>query len=122
MERRSTTPAEWECRAGAIWATEYRMDRKQDGRTIHDHKFRIQRHYMGPDGQWATTTYFRTEDLPKLIVVAIAAYQRAVLREPAFQSTAALNGRNHDRSATYGGKDPDNSQPKTRECTGDETT
>jgi hypothetical protein len=71
---------EKEFRAGAIWAHVYRADKSTAKYPQYD--VRIQRHWNDTrSGKWRTTTYFRPEDLPRLILVASKAYEYIMLHE-----------------------------------------
>ena len=75
--------AERHFRAGAIWATVYSKETTRNGRGFTEHSIRIQRHWKDErTGKWASTTYFRPDDLPKLILVTSKAYEFVTLREP----------------------------------------
>jgi len=55
---------------------------KRNDRAWTEHSIRVLKEYKDDRaGEWRTTTYFRTEDLPKLALVASKAYEFLSLRE-----------------------------------------
>lgn len=71
-----------EFRAGMVHASIWGKPVKRDGRSWTEHSIRVLKEYKDDrTGEWRTTTYFRTEDLPKLALVASKAFEFLNLRE-----------------------------------------
>jgi len=70
-----------EFRAGTIVAAVWETQTTVNGRSVPQHSIRIQKRYKDErTGEWKTTTYFRPDDLPKLILVANKVYEDVMLR------------------------------------------
>lgn len=70
-----------EFRAGTIVAAVWEDETVVSGRGVTQFSIRIQKRYRDErSGQWKTTTYFRPDDLPKLVLVANKVYEEAMLR------------------------------------------
>lgn len=81
MTQQNQTP-ERELRAGTICASIWRKELSHGGRKWQEYSIRVQKRYKDErSGEWKTTTYFRPEDLPKLVLVANKAYEYASLKE-----------------------------------------
>ena len=71
-----------EFRAGTAVAAIWQNKTPADGRPVPQYSVRIQKRYRDDrSGQWKTTTYFRTDELPKLGLVVSRAYEFLTLRE-----------------------------------------
>lgn len=71
-----------EYRAGAVHAAIWGKEVTRNGRKWTEHSVRVQRHYKDErSGDWRTTTYFRPEDLPKLVLAANKAYEHIMLKD-----------------------------------------
>ena len=71
-----------ELRAGTISASVWAKTAVLDGRNVAKHSVRIQKRYRDErTGEWKTTSYFRPEDLPKLVLVASKVFEDLTLRE-----------------------------------------
>ena len=88
---------EKEYRAGAIWAAVYAKEATTAKAKFTQYSVRIQRRWKDErTGQWGSTTYFRPDDLPKLILVAHKAYEYVTIREVDSGPRTLDNGRgNH---------------------------
>ena len=81
MTQSKVPPLEKTFRAGTIWA-HINAEEQIAGTKFRKHSVRIQRHWRDTrEEKWRTTTYFRPEDLPKLILVASKAYEHIMLHE-----------------------------------------
>jgi hypothetical protein len=70
-----------EFKAGTIVAAIWSESVVLDGRTVPQHSIRIQKRYRDEkSGEWKSTTYFRPDDLPKLVLVAGKVYEHLMLR------------------------------------------
>jgi hypothetical protein len=70
-----------EFRAGTIVAAVWETTTTINGRSVPQHSIRIQKRYRDErTGEWKTTTYFRPDDLPKLVLVANKVYEDVMLR------------------------------------------
>lgn len=70
-----------EYRAGTIVAAIWEDHTVINGRSFPQHDIRIQKRYRDErSGQWKTTTYFRPDDLPKLMLIAGKVYEDLMLR------------------------------------------
>jgi hypothetical protein len=70
-----------EFRAGTIVAAVWESTTTINGRSVPQHSIRIQKRYRDEkSGEWKTTTYFRPDDLPKLVLVANKVYEDVMLR------------------------------------------
>lgn len=82
MARIPTSACEKTFRAGTIWAHIETEESTGPGSRTPRRSVRILRHWKDDrDGKWRTTTYFRPDDLPKLILVASKAYEYVMLHE-----------------------------------------
>ena len=80
MSENNTRPQR-EYRAGTITAAVWTTPKVVNGRTINEHSIRIQKRYRDEhSGQWKSTTFFRPDDLPKLMLVASKVYEGVMLR------------------------------------------
>lgn len=80
MPENNTRPQR-EYRAGTIVAAVWTSPKVVNGRTVNEHSIRIQKRYRDErSGQWKSTTYFRPDDLPKLMLVARKVYEDVMLR------------------------------------------
>ena len=71
-----------EFRAGMIHASIWGKTVKRNDRAWTEHSIRVLKEYKDDRaGEWRTTTFFRTEDLPKLALVASKAFEFLSLRE-----------------------------------------
>lgn len=70
-----------EFRAGTIVAAVWEDQAVVNGRSVPQFSIRVQKRYRDErSGQWKTTTYFRADDLPKLVLVANKVYEDVMLR------------------------------------------
>ena len=82
MPQQTAEPPEKEYRVGTICAAIWRKEVAHQGRKLVEHSIRIQKRYKDErSGEWKTTTYFRPDDLPKLMLVASRAYDHVALKE-----------------------------------------
>jgi hypothetical protein len=65
-------------KAGAITATVWKNDVIKDGDNASFNSITIERSYKDKDGNWQTTHSFRTNDLPRLALVAQKAFDYVV--------------------------------------------
>jgi hypothetical protein len=78
-----------EFRAGTIVAAVWEDETVVSGRNVTQFSIRIQKRYRDErSGQWKTTTYFRPDDLPKLVLVANKVYEEVMLRCTAEEASA----------------------------------
>lgn len=70
-------------RAGAITATVWKNDVIKDGDNASFNSITIERSYKDKDGNWQTTHSFRTNDLPRLALVAQKAFDYVVTSQSA---------------------------------------
>lgn len=90
MTQQSQRP-DTEFRAGTISAAIWKKAEFRDGRSVTQHSIRIQKRYKDErTGEWKTTTFFRPDDMPKLVLVANEVYKHTTLREFAESSTAPV--------------------------------
>lgn len=76
-----------EFRAGTIVAAVWEDKTTVNGRSVTQHSIRIQKRYRDERaGQWKTTTYFRPDDLPKLVLVATKVYEDVMLKANEIES------------------------------------
>ena len=79
-----------EFRAGMAHASIWGKTVKRGDRSWTEHSIRVLKEYKDDRaGEWRTTTYFRTEDLPKLALVVSKAYEFLTLREGRGSADAA---------------------------------
>jgi len=77
MENKQTkgnTP-EQKFRAGSITATVWKNEIVKDGENASFNSITLERSYKDKDGNWQTTHSFRTNDLPRLSMVAQKAFE-----------------------------------------------
>ena len=90
-----------EFRAGMIHASIWGKTVKRNDRAWTEHSIRVLKEYKDDrTGEWRTTTYFRTEDMPKLALVANKVYEFLNLREVQRSSTPAAAGESDGQVAT----------------------
>lgn len=65
-------------RAGSITATVWKNDIVKDGNAASFNSITLERSYKDKDGNWQTTHSFRTNDLPRLALVAQKAFDYVV--------------------------------------------
>lgn len=71
-----------EFRAGAISAAIWEKTATVDGRAVPQHSVRIQKRYKDErSGEWKTTGFLRSDELPKVVLVASKAFEHVTLRE-----------------------------------------
>lgn len=96
MSKSDNQQPDKEFRAGAISAAIWTKNVMVDGRQARQDTVRVQKRYRdGRSGEWRTTTYFRPDDLPKLILVVSRAYEHVMLRE--IDETPALQEKDNHR-------------------------
>ncbi len=82
MSQQKPEAPEKEYRAGTICAAVWRKEVTHQGRKWVEYSVRIQKRYKDErSGEWKTTTYFRPDDLPKLMLVTSKAYEHVALKE-----------------------------------------
>jgi hypothetical protein len=81
MNQNGQKPAK-EFRAGTICAAIWTKSETHDGRSVLQHNIRIQKRYRDErTGEWKTTSYFRSEDMPRLALVANRVFEHVTLKE-----------------------------------------
>ena len=86
-EKKESTPfggnvPEKKFKAGSIHVTVWNnKTQKQNGEEGEYQTISIERSYLDKDGKWQTSNSFRTNDIPKAIVVLQNAYEYIVLQE-----------------------------------------
>jgi hypothetical protein len=81
MPNNETNQPVAEFRAGTIVAAIWESSTVINGKTVPQHSVRIQKRYRDErSGEWKSTTYFRPDDLPKLVLVASKVYEHVTLR------------------------------------------
>lgn len=81
MNEQSQKQPSREFRAGTVVAAIWEESATISGRNVTQFSIRIQKRYRDErDGQWKSTTYFRPDELPKLVLVASKAYEDVMLR------------------------------------------
>jgi hypothetical protein len=82
MQRQETDQPAREFRVGTIWVAIYSKETVHSGAKLVEHNVRIQRRYKDErTGKWGSTSYFRPEDLPRLMLAASKAYEYVSLRD-----------------------------------------
>lgn len=70
-----------EFRAGTVSAAVWEETSIVNGRNVTQYNIRIQKRYRDErSGQWKTTTYFRPDELPKLVLVANKVFEDVMLK------------------------------------------
>ena len=67
---------------GSCKATVFRNEIEQQGKMVSIPKVVISRSYLDKKGQWQTTNSYNVNDLPKLMFIAVRAYDYLTKREP----------------------------------------
>jgi len=81
MNHNGQKPAR-EFRAGTICASIWTKTETRDGRSVLQHNIRVQKRYRDErTGEWKTTSYFRSEDMPRLALVANRVFAHITLKE-----------------------------------------
>lgn len=71
-----------EFRAGTISASIWTKTAMVDGRSVDQHNIRIQKRYRDArTGEWKSTSYFQSDDLPKLMLVVGKVYEYVTLKQ-----------------------------------------
>jgi hypothetical protein len=71
-----------EFRAGTVVVAVWSQTVSVNGRAVPQYSIRVQKRYRDDKtGEWKTTSYYRTEELPKLALVVSRAYEFLTLRE-----------------------------------------
>jgi hypothetical protein len=71
-----------EFRAGTIVAAVWERTVAAFGKSVPQFSIRIQKRYRDDrSGEWKTTTYFRPDDMPKLVLVANRIFEYVMLKE-----------------------------------------
>jgi hypothetical protein len=69
-------------RCGGVAASVWENERTADGRTFTVESVTFSRRYKKNDGSWDSSSSFRPNDLPKLQVVCVRAYEYLNAKEP----------------------------------------
>jgi len=67
-------------RAGAVSATVWGNSVEKDGKQATYNSVSMERSYKDKEGNWQSTNSFRTNDLPKLALVAQKAYEYVLFK------------------------------------------
>ncbi|MCB9358644.1 hypothetical protein H6503_01810 [Candidatus Woesearchaeota archaeon] len=70
-------------KAGSITATVWLNNIEKDGKLASYSSITLERSYKDKDGNWQTTNSFRSNDLPKLALVAQKAYEHVMMKAEA---------------------------------------
>ena len=82
-QKKSDNLPEKRFRAGAISATIWQNSVERDGQLSTFNTISMERSYKDKKGEWQKTNTFRTNDLPKLALVAQKAYEYVVFKASA---------------------------------------
>ncbi|MFT4304297.1 MAG: hypothetical protein ACMXYG_07055 [Candidatus Woesearchaeota archaeon] len=67
-------------RAGSLVATVWLNNIEKDGKLASYSSVTLERTYKDREGHWQTTNSFRSNDLPKLALLAQKAYEHVIMR------------------------------------------
>lgn len=88
-----------EFKAGPVHASVWPERIKRDGRSWDGFSIQIQKIFWDPtDGQHRTTSYFRPDELPKLVLVANEAFAFVALKQVS-ATNETVNEKTGDRAA-----------------------
>jgi hypothetical protein len=95
-----------EFKAGPVHASIWPERIKRDGRSWDSFSIQIQKIFWDPtDGQHRTTSYFRPDELPKLVLVANEAFAYVTLKQQKSTGENADDGASNRAAAEQPKKD-----------------
>ena len=82
MTQKKNNRPQIEFRAGGITGAVWTETAVVDGRVVPQHSIRIEKRYRDArTGEWKATGYLRTEDLPRVGLIASKLFEHLTLRE-----------------------------------------